>query len=56
MPGDYDIEYCSPWAGANFLPYDFTYIWNNRITWLIDADSEKLGQPLQNGKKLAGLF
>lgn len=20
MPGDYDIEYCSPWAGANFLP------------------------------------
>ena len=21
MPGDYDIEYCSPWAGANFFPY-----------------------------------
>ncbi|PWY84861.1 D-amino acid oxidase [Aspergillus heteromorphus CBS 117.55] len=21
MPGDYDIEYTSPWAGANFLPY-----------------------------------
>lgn len=21
MPGDYDIEYCSPWAGANYLPY-----------------------------------
>lgn len=20
MPGDYDIEYTSPWAGANFLP------------------------------------
>lgn len=20
MPGDYDIEYCSPWAGAGFLP------------------------------------
>ncbi|KAI9376410.1 FAD dependent oxidoreductase [Aspergillus egyptiacus] len=20
MPGDYDIEYCSPWAGANYLP------------------------------------
>ena len=19
-PGDYDIEYASPWAGANFLP------------------------------------
>lgn len=21
MPGDYDIEYTSPWAGANYLPY-----------------------------------
>jgi D-amino-acid oxidase len=21
MPGDYDIEYASPWAGANVLPY-----------------------------------
>lgn len=21
MPGDSDIEYCSPWAGANYLPY-----------------------------------
>lgn len=20
MPGDYDIEYTSPWAGANMLP------------------------------------
>ena len=20
MPGDYDIEYASPWAGANYLP------------------------------------
>lgn len=20
MPGDYDIEYASPWAGANFMP------------------------------------
>jgi hypothetical protein len=20
MPGDYDIEYASPWAGANFIP------------------------------------
>jgi hypothetical protein len=19
MPGDYDIEYCSPWAGANYM-------------------------------------
>ena len=23
MPGDYDIEYCSPWAGANYMPYVF---------------------------------
>ena len=21
MPGDYDIEYASPWAGANVMPY-----------------------------------
>lgn len=21
MPGDYDIEYTSPWAGANYLPH-----------------------------------
>lgn len=21
MPGDYDIEYASPWAGANVQPY-----------------------------------
>lgn len=21
MPGDYDIEYASPWAGANYMPY-----------------------------------
>jgi D-amino-acid oxidase len=20
MPGDYDVEYTSPWAGANVLP------------------------------------
>lgn len=22
MPGDYDIGYASPWAGANFFPYE----------------------------------
>jgi D-amino-acid oxidase len=21
MPGDYDIEYTSPWAGANYEPF-----------------------------------
>lgn len=20
MPGDYDVEYTSPWAGSNYLP------------------------------------
>lgn len=24
MPGDYDIEYCSPWAGANYFPYVYS--------------------------------
>lgn len=24
MPGDYDIEYASPWAGANYLPSVFS--------------------------------
>jgi D-amino-acid oxidase len=28
MPGDYDIEYTSPWAGANYLPMSDTA--NNR--------------------------
>ncbi|KAK6540426.1 hypothetical protein TWF694_009222 [Orbilia ellipsospora] len=23
MPGDYDIQYTSPWAGANFFPFSF---------------------------------
>ncbi|KAH7336641.1 hypothetical protein BKA65DRAFT_479527 [Rhexocercosporidium sp. MPI-PUGE-AT-0058] len=23
MPGDYDVEYCSPWAGADFVPTDY---------------------------------
>lgn len=32
------------------------YIWNNDEHGLIDADSEKLDRPLQNGKKLVGLF
>ncbi|KAJ6001092.1 hypothetical protein N7481_001501 [Penicillium waksmanii] len=24
MPGDYDIEYASPWAGANYMPVSYT--------------------------------
>ncbi|EWZ28843.1 D-amino-acid oxidase [Fusarium oxysporum Fo47] len=35
MPGDYDIEYASPWAGANFLPSNMNRgsEWGRR-TWL----------------------
>ncbi|EWC47916.1 D-amino-acid oxidase [Drechslerella stenobrocha 248] len=25
MPGDYDIEYTSPWAGANYFPFSFEH-------------------------------
>ncbi|CAK7231704.1 D-amino acid oxidase [Sporothrix bragantina] len=36
MPGDVDIEYCSPWAGANYLPFGTEDsnrgIWERR-TW-----------------------
>ncbi|ROT42924.1 FAD dependent oxidoreductase [Sodiomyces alkalinus F11] len=34
MPGDYDIEYTSPWAGANFMPMSFeeNSRWERR-TW-----------------------
>lgn len=26
MPGDYDIEYASPWAGADYLPCDEPFL------------------------------
>lgn len=26
MPGDYDIEYCSPWAGADYSPFALTLL------------------------------
>lgn len=32
MPGDYDVEYASPWAGANYMPYvDQTYNFESAI-------------------------
>jgi hypothetical protein len=34
MPGDYDIEYASPWAGANYLPCVFFDI---TVTYLREA-------------------
>jgi D-amino-acid oxidase len=36
MPGDYDIEYTSPWAGANVLPMaDELHSRYERATWPI---------------------
>ena len=36
MPGDYDIEYTSPWAGANYMPVSLrnteAALWD-RQTW-----------------------
>ncbi|KAL4906337.1 hypothetical protein BDW74DRAFT_177351 [Aspergillus multicolor] len=41
MPGDYDIEYASPWAGANYMPVSLTGTeaseWD-RKTWAPLAD------------------
>src|SRR5271156_818234 len=35
MPGDYDIEYASPWAGANYLPWERLLL----LISLIDLDA-----------------
>lgn len=35
MPGDYDIEYASPWAGANYMR---TFLYST--PWKRHADSE----------------
>ena len=34
MPGDYDIEYCSPWAGANYLPYVHVAYIRGNLLWV----------------------
>ncbi|KAJ5979995.1 FAD dependent oxidoreductase [Penicillium waksmanii] len=41
MPGDYDIEYASPWAGANYMPVSIrgskAAEWDKETwTWLLD--------------------
>ncbi|KAE8146403.1 FAD dependent oxidoreductase [Aspergillus avenaceus] len=41
MPGDYDIEYTSPWAGANYLPVgkaDSSHARWERNTWPVLKD------------------
>lgn len=38
MPGDYDIEYASPWAGANYLPYVVVV-----ITYLCGSSDKRIG-------------
>ncbi|PGG97101.1 D-amino-acid oxidase [Blastomyces parvus] len=44
MPGDYDIEYCSPWAGANYLPVGLpgtAHAEWEKNTWPVLADLAK---------------
>ena len=44
MPGDYDIAYCSPWAGANYMPVSPSgtkFAQYDRDTW---APLEKLAR------------
>lgn len=37
MPGDYDIEYASPFAGANIVPYVERHLVMNEKPWCINA-------------------
>lgn len=56
MPGDYDIEYASPWAGANYMPYVHQKVLNlldRRIDMVIEAYLSVV-QKLQSGTKIAG--
>lgn len=55
MPGDYDIEYTSPWAGANYLPY-VTHLFNMRTLSLTQTylGWDRKITRLDNGKKRHG--
>ena len=63
MPGDYDIEYASPWAGANYLPLVTEFFLPNtyRLQWTRRANPNIiLGFLLQtlslrSGTKIRGL-
>ena len=51
MPGDYDIDYCSPWAGANYQPYVCGSARAGiALTVMNDPGSAKLALRLQNGR------
>lgn len=43
MPGDLDIEYASPWAGANFMPYVSCY--NGLGTWWLTYIASMSAKP-----------
>ncbi len=49
MPGDYDIEYASPWAGANFSPYAHRLVPSTGLGTVRFL----LIRLVQNGKKVA---
>lgn len=54
MPGDYDIEYCSPWAGANYFP-SVTGTANPLALWLtVDPELGSLVLPTRNGNEQRG--
>lgn len=58
MPGDYDIEYASPWAGANYMPYVNTMTRTNftagRYLTMHSTGSARKGVPTKNGSALRG--
>ena len=60
MPGDYDIEYASPWAGADYLPLVITplfrFLWLTVCTMIADKPVGFLlqGLRLQSGTRIPG--
>ena len=50
MPGDYDIEYTSPWAGANYLP-SVMHLCSKGDT---NAEAVILMKPTANGRETPG--
>lgn len=54
MPGDYDIEYCSPFAGANYLPYVFGCKIDDSMA--DHLESGNLVLPMRNGNVRLGRF
>jgi hypothetical protein len=50
MPGDYDIEYTSPWAGANYQP-SVMHLSSKGDT---NAEAVILMKPTANGRETPG--